>query len=621
MKRTPNTPPPADTDANASLLFAADIIFRATHRAMPRRLSSASSEPCRILELPAEVLAVVAEHIVRNGEAYWFAATSGALRTAVTDACVTLKIRVPTSRLRHVFVSLARLRGTLDIPRVREIVHANVDAPGAEHRARSLDRRYTWSPAGERALVAGAPVDVMHYAWAFWWSCSRGVQWPLPADPRVLASELGRADLLDIMFDANESQLRQAMTNVNKTGYSGDNLNRRCIEECVLGPALAGELNALQTTVTWYYDRMERIEDEWCHAEAMNDCRHSAWRRDYAEPNNLQRLAVEAACGKRPFSALETLLCWIYPRLGERAPSGRLVALQCLQAVALCAVAGVTRASSRRITALIKTTNLAPLELWDWLSSSSIRFNAASLVTLVNSFHKTSGLWRPSNVSRGELVGAIFRITNVETYRWWRSHMDGVFLEGIWKLAAERGQPTISHAGTAVVDKKGSPLAALAYTTLQGAQGPMCHASTIEEGIKEGGGEELLVEAMVDLLVEQDDPASSELWADAPYGLQTHHATMKSMTDICPRLVLKVLGIFSKRVGDSPRRTATFGRVMPSLLVALFDSKDARRKAEPDGQLEGIESISALRALYIEKQEKGWKELGDDRVEQVVQLL
>ncbi len=230
------------------------------------------------------------------------------------------------------------------------------------------------------------------------------------------------------------------------------------------------------------------------------------------------------------------------------------------------------------------------------------------------------------------MVRRLLKCTDAATYRWWQLHMDTPFLDGIWQLAKSSGDgltQVTSKAGKAVVDGVMTPRLAFSYLALHNAYCTIDREETIGEGVAACGGEELLVEAMVDFMLE-DTEASRHRWARLQASVNHWDPpqwALEHVMSYLPRLALKALGIFSKQVGDCPRRTEKFGHVMPTLLTALFDPKHKHRQqvAGPDGQHEGIESISALRALYIEKQKEGkpskWVPLGDDGVEQVVQLL
>ena len=119
-----------------------------------------------LLDLPDDALAALCERVVRNGEAHWCAVTCHTLRRAVLEACQKLKLPL-SSMASTAYLTLRRLEQAMTLPRFRELVHANMNATSAAAaRPHSLDRKWVWSPAGECALAACAPPNVLDYAWA-----------------------------------------------------------------------------------------------------------------------------------------------------------------------------------------------------------------------------------------------------------------------------------------------------------------------------------------------------------------------------------------------------------------------------------------------------------------------
>jgi len=265
------------------------------------------------------------------------------------------------------------------------------------------------------------------------------------------------------------------------------------------------------------------------------------------------------------------------------------------------------------------------VELWAWLSRA-----VPTLVGLVDSFRDGSGLWVPKACTYRVVVRLLFNCRSSETYRWWQAHADAPFLDGVWQLAADGpllgASALVALVGRSVVDGRWTPRLAFAYLTMRLRLESMATASSTQEAMERWhDGRSLFVESLVDLLLEDTDDTD-----DAPVDGAPPHSIEPPRTVVAralwvnrcsPHAFMEALRRFSQHVGDCARRTTTFARLLPGVLDALFRDVDGAHPALEPPELEHIEGISALRALYIEKQREGWNELGDDGIEQVVQLL
>ena len=297
---------------------------------------AARPEPMVLTDLADDALAALCERVVRNGEAYWCAVTCHALRRAVLAACQKLKLP-PSSMASTACLSLKRLEQAMTLPRFRELVHANMNATSAASaRPHSLDRKWVWSPAGERSLAARASPQVLDYAWA---------QWRLSLDPHnpgcfvtcVVAA--GRVDLLKEMDRTAEEQgldeshnWRTLRNKFNAIGAfpTGAHLARDATDPR-LGRGRAAGAGAAQRQV-----RRHRVV-----LRPHGDGRPREARRVAAGQGDAHAVALrarplhaaKARCMRRsrgsrarrrsasdPYAMLGFLQTWMWPRLGSRAP-------------------------------------------------------------------------------------------------------------------------------------------------------------------------------------------------------------------------------------------------------------------------------------------------------------
>lgn len=392
-----------------------------------------------LADLPEDALTALCERVVRNGEAYWCAVTCHTLRGAVLAACQNLELPL-SSIASTACVSLKRLELAMTLPRFRALVHANMNAASATSaRPHSLDRKWVWSPAGERALVTRAPVEVLDYAWA---------QWRLSLDPHnpgcflVRAAAAGRVDLLKEMDRTAEEQGLDPALNwrtlhhkfgaigASPTGAHllGMQQTLEWVEEALMEPALrSGKTGAVE----WYYERMETADlarfgasPNHQHVQGV----HFMWRcaLDRAGDSTtspmmapLTRLARAAALGSDPHAMLGFLQTWMWPRLGSRAP------MQCRRAHVT--IAGTT------VLSLLDATSDVAAQAWQWLQGAWPQGARMMLEVLASE----------ANIHVAPVMRSIWEVCNVQVYKWMQARL------GPGKWLAELARDHLLAVGSA----------------------------------------------------------------------------------------------------------------------------------------------------------------------------
>ena len=397
-----------------------------------------------LVDLNADALSAVAERLVRDGEAFWFAILSRATRAAVRQACERLKLAM-ASRASTAFVSLARLRIGMELSMLKCVAHANMDAEGLDSRPHSMDHVYTWSPAGERALAASADAAVLDYAWSGW---RLSIEPFNPGCFVVKAAGLGRVDLLTEMAKSWVAQgvdhhlchrvmrvklyaaggLRMPVLGPgnsveNRHGYvqmMQPSSARRVIqglswaEHAILSPALKHGNHA---AIKWYYDYMEAATDDAIAKQAgsltdmwrtaisregsSDEPAHSPTHNGSQELMPLQGLASAAAHGADSYASLTFLLTWMWPRLGSRSPYGpdrdRAHKIMC------CAV----------LWSICENVKDQGEQTWQWLQGALPQGAYASLMMLA----------RDVDLHVAPLMENMWKVRNVRVYHWMQARL------------------------------------------------------------------------------------------------------------------------------------------------------------------------------------------------------
>ena len=375
-----------------------------------------------LLDLPDDALAALCERVVRNGEAHWCAVTCHTLRRAVLEACQKLKLPL-SSMASTAYLTLRRLEQAMTLPRFRELVHANMNATSAAAaRPHSLDRKWVWSPAGECALAACAPPNVLDYAWT---------RWRLSTDPHnpgcfvSRAAAAGRVDLLKEMDRTAEEQGVDPSHNWRTLHFKfsaigafltgsylrGMRQTLEWVEDALMEPALrSGKTGAIE----WYYERMEMGDVVKMGASPQPKEMLSLWRCALDRSGNgsmqapLTRLARAAALGKNPYAMLNFLQTWMWPRLGSRAP------MQCRRAH--IAIAAAT------VLSLLDATNDEAAQGWRWLQSAW-PLGIKMMLEVLSS---------ESTTHVAPIMRGIFEVRNVKVYQWMSASLDdGKWMHGL----------------------------------------------------------------------------------------------------------------------------------------------------------------------------------------------
>jgi len=399
-----------------------------------------------LLELTADALSAVAERLVRDGEAFWFAFVCRATRLAVCQACQRLKLAMAT-RASTAFVSLKRLRIGMELTMLRSMVHANMEAEGLASRPRSVDKVYTWSPAGERALAASASAAVLDYAWSGW---RLSIEPFNPGCFVVQAAGLGRTDLLTEMAKSVDDQgigdhmchrvmrnkllaaggLRDSYRSRDMLG-PGKSIQKKheltqmmhptqtrrviqglsWVENAIFCPALERGNHA---AIKWYYDYMEDATANWTGGDLVD-----MWRTAIArwggpdEPVGLptyggseelmvlQCLASAAAHGVDSYASLGFVLTWMWPRLGSRSPYGP--DRDRAHKIMMCSV----------IWSIIDNVKDQCAQTWAWLQRHLPQGAYAGLMMLA----------RDVDLHVAPLMEHMWKARNVKVYHWMQQRL------------------------------------------------------------------------------------------------------------------------------------------------------------------------------------------------------
>ena len=354
------------------------------------------ARPSAMLTLPEELRILIADQIVLNGDAYWFASACHTTRAAVDTACRQRGLPERRTMLSTAFTSIKRLRAAVQLPQMRNLALANQLAPGVEHRPATLDGHYCWSSVAEQAMVRGAPREVMDYAWAHW---DRSLDPTHPACALRTICAHGRVDLLQHMYDAPCSG------GTPRLGQSLRHLLQACVEGChpafglvakgIISPMLRG---AAPETFEWYYARMEELETQWGTSVPT-------WRRQFESWGSLQQLALASTFSRLPYQSLSLLVDRVWPLLGNRAPLLRPSSVVCVACVVLNAEEPLSRSTPPLVGA------------WQWLQS---RFPAGLLSVLLEANTDRDFLTRGMVMSK--MHAQCFCIRDLSTYHWFQAN-------------------------------------------------------------------------------------------------------------------------------------------------------------------------------------------------------
>ena len=297
-----------------------------------------SEEQMHLGDLPNDLLAAICEHILIAGEAHWAQLVCKAWWTQARVACRKLhKHPITSTSIGSIFLSHARLAHAMTIVRARHLVLADCGVSGAHARARSLGSRYVWSPAGEVAIAARAPLPMLDYLWHDWAHSTNAMN---SACFLKVVARGGRRDVLEHWVDtrdAHDSRRELALAYILERAGFHDPRHQfgaalHTLEQGLMAPALS-------------VGRFEAIE--WCYERLDRDAPYSGWRAqlDVHGPgvHSLARLTTAAATGDRPVRALDFLCQWMYPRFGSRAPSEREDCLIRVLGIVLCSAVDCVR--------------------------------------------------------------------------------------------------------------------------------------------------------------------------------------------------------------------------------------------------------------------------------------
>lgn len=350
----------------------------------------------RLQDLPPELLNIAALRVLCNGEIYWFAATCRACADAARTVCREKGVPM-ASRISRVFTSLKRLRRTVQLLEVHGVVHAQMNAyGGTASRPHSLDGLYTWSPAGEKAIAAGAPIEVLDYAWANWVVATDHVN---PGCFLRHAAAYGRTDLLTHM-DQRADALRLQSAVQRKTLFAilnaalmGCEKSLAIVESAIIIPAI--EVSNLEA-VRWYYARQEK-------AEFMGDFfagDQPKWRRQFSIGSRLDRLTVAAVKSTDPRYTLNQIRYWLWPCLGDQAPLRQMDAhMQMANVVLVSAIDAVD----------------ASVGAWEWLEE----YESLGVLVL---FAALRG--EPTNLRCVQVHRRMFAVRSAAVYRWMSERLE-----------------------------------------------------------------------------------------------------------------------------------------------------------------------------------------------------
>lgn len=529
--------------------------------------------PLLLTALPDDTLALVARHIVCNGEAYWFAATCQAARIAVRTACTQLEIAQPTSRLRTVFTSLPRLRAGLRINRVKIPTLADPMIRGAETLPQSMDGHYVWTPSACRAIVAGASIDVLDYAWPQWRQSTKAHSvHPMSALP--LICRLNRPDLLEETYSAG-LEVRtvsplDSLHRIFRLSIDGHPESIKLFVQAILAPLAAG---CAEHAAEWVYTKLEEV------SEPIEAYAWRSWLSSGAVRGGSQDLVHAALRGPTPYAALCMITGWMMPRFASRAPSERADA-----------IVDVTHQVLLKLCQGELGRRAAKDNVWKWLKEAW----PMGLAHLLRQLHAESA--GVAGVSVSTLHRNALRVCDLDAYEWIQQEMDS---ERGWMHQAVMCHPgsvtwttskeltTMRHALLA----QPCPRYAFAIHVLSFHLSSMCSVDTQggELRMQWARSRGAVVHSYADVLLYGVSVLPME---------ETKQLLELSITACC-----EALQAFSRRAGVE-QQGAVFGALMPLLLDRVVRGQISGvdpPQVEEDGEEQRSavwEYISSLRHTY-----------------------
>lgn len=395
-----------------------------------------------LVALTTDVLALVAEVVLRRGEALWLALTCRPFRLAMQNACDKVRLRM-TTHASSAFVCIRRIEIAMEISHFRTLVHANVNASNVAARPRSMDARWIWSPEGERALAAGTRIKDLNYLWRGWWKSTNACN---PGCLLAAASATGRVDVLKAMDDDEmvvrrpPSDHRFTLPRLLNSVASANNHFHQVVYGIFL-PALRA---SCFEAVHWYHDRQEEYYNQMREKTSVE---WVAWRCSLSdELEHIVSHAKAAATAVDAFSSLNFFLTWMWPRFGSRAPRD----------------SPVISVASAVLSEIVASKHNGVAGAWSWLETVGRARRVAfldfpPLLREQASLHLNAGL-----------LSATFEPRHVEGYRWISRRLsdESGWMYGAW-LHVCNGQ---ANRASAVVEEGFSLRLRFALHTLRVAR-------------------------------------------------------------------------------------------------------------------------------------------------------
>ena len=517
--------------------------------------------PLLLTSLPDDALAHIAQRIVRNGEAYWFAASCRSARTATRKACQELKIEKPATRLHTVYASLPRLRAGLRLQPVINSLVANPDASGSEGLPRSMDGRLIWTPQALRCIVAGATRDVINYVWPTWMRITPTATW----SALLLALKLGRIDLLDDMYKGE-------LGAVLAKGLTGALPMEAFIKKQMIAAIVS---SANHASAEWMYAKLEALSDA-----------HEVygWRTWFGDTRVSSKLVDAAVTAQSPYLSLHMFTDWVLPRFASRAPSERADVVEDAVHAALFEVTSGKALIGKR------------QQVWRWLSEAW----PLGLGHLLRRLHSDNvGVL---GVSVASLHRNTFRVRDLETYDWMREQLDAEgWLHDVVHCRSDVIPWTVQAELVPMRDRcsEHDPRYAFAhrvYDYVMYGTHPHSNEMVAEMRQRWNEGRAVWVEAYADILLYGPEP-------DTKLACMGLH--------VSPHAMCEALQLFARHA-TAERRALVFTALMPVLLAGMLhkqqESVEGAQQYDSDDDEQrsaAWEYISSLRNLYSSKHHDG----------------
>lgn len=523
--------------------------------------------PTLLHQLPEDVLSIVAQRVVRNGETYWFGATCRAAWSAVLAACTQLEIKVPTSQLKTVYMTLPRLRAGLRLERVSEVVLADRTVCGADCLPQSMDGRYTWTPNACRAIVAGANIDVLNYVWPQWQRSISHRTSPICA--LYCVCQFNRIDLLDEMYSVEPSSNwdTQCLQRLVRLSIEGQPAARALLNDSMFKAIITGTAT---DSGEWLYRKLEHLSES---IEAYG------WRTWLSKCDQAHELVVSAVKAQSPYMSLRMLTGWMMPRFASRAPSERAVLMETIVHNVLATLSVGSFDSHARD------------HVWQWLAEAW-PMGLAHLLRLIHS--ESSGIM---GLSVSSMHRNCFRARDVRSYTWMREQLD---IDTGWLYHAAVCAPHVvtwtvsSELATMRSNSTHGVLCAFAFHTFSLCMGKVARATDPTEKRNVWAlCRAVVVEAHTDMLCTNTEPdlASASLLLGVSL-----HAFVES------------LECFQTRASADQRRLV-FSALMPMIIKRVLANEHSTARGHTPGTIADIDDddeqkssvwayISSLRREY-----------------------